>query len=199
MLTMRAVTSAEASRIECVVDLQERDLVEVIPLFPKSQQWWILPVTALGLAFARGAVYGDVAKPVALTIFAIGSTALHFWNSVRWPQRFVAVHAGTPIRCQFDEIGFGVESKLGQARLPWTGAMEADELAGCFVVFTDPRNVLVVPKRVLSPEQVTALGALLRAHVTQRLNRGRGLVVSVGLSMIYAFVMWRVMQALSHG
>jgi hypothetical protein len=188
------VIPAEGPRIDCVVDLQERDLAEVIPLFPKSVVWWIMPVAALGLAFARGAVYGDVVLPAAMTLFAVGSTLWHFWRRVRWPQQVVAEHGGVPLRFHFDDAGFGVESKLGQARLPWTAALEASELPGCFAIFTDTRNALIVPKRVMSPEQAAQLGALLRARVPQKLNRFRAVVFGLGIAAIYVFVVWKMMQ-----
>lgn len=77
--------------------------------------------------------------------------------------RIKALHG--PIHFEAGDDGVVYLTSRGESKTKWEGFEGWRESEGSFLLYPQPRAFLLVPKRVLETEQVTALRELLRSRI----------------------------------
>jgi hypothetical protein len=77
--------------------------------------------------------------------------------------RIKALHE--PIHFEAGDSGVVYRTSRSESKIKWEGFERWRESEGSFLLYLQPRAFLLVPKRVLKTEQVTALRELLRSRI----------------------------------
>lgn len=129
---------------------------------------WILAIVAYGLitasiidtndafisilSFAVIAPFAIVGIPFLLVYTLGGRTARKTFNEQRTLQK--------PIHLSWNEDGVHLWSDFGEARMHWTDFIKARQDGHCIMFYESQRLYRIIPKRILTDEQVRELQAL---------------------------------------
>ena len=114
-----------------------------------------------GLFLGLGVSYFLYFTVLALVV-AVGFPELAVWRSLRSSTRLVV----RPTSYHFDQDGYGVSTDLAQSRMRWAAVTAVDHLPGQMLLRLSKLQFISVPTSGLTADQITELGALVRAHVT---------------------------------
>ena len=70
-----------------------------------------------------------------------------------------------PRRVEFSDDGVNTDAGIASSQVRWKAFLRHVESKDTFLLYTSPACFVVVPKRVLQPEQVDELRRLLQTHV----------------------------------
>jgi hypothetical protein len=70
-----------------------------------------------------------------------------------------------PRRVEFDDDGVNTDAGIASSQVSWKAFLRYVESSDTFLLYTSPACFVIVPKRVLQPEQVTELRRLFQAHI----------------------------------
>ena len=70
-----------------------------------------------------------------------------------------------PRRVEFSDDGVKTDAGMASSQASWKAYLRYVESKDTFLLYTSPACFVIVPKRVLQPEQVDELRRLLQAHV----------------------------------
>lgn len=120
-------------------------LVAVQYLRPTAQRDWLLPGIFTGLALFFLTLFGVILPARAGRLYdQTASSRLSF-------------------QLTFSEAGFQVASDLGAAKLPWSHVRKWRQNSTVVLLYQNDASYIVVPKRLCTPADVTALEALLHS------------------------------------
>ena len=113
---------------------------------------------------------GQRALNVVLTPFILG--AIWLWIGAGVPYQLSArkQFARNPIlreqrRVEFSDDGVKTDAGIASSQLSWKAYLRYVESKDSFLLYTSPACFVIVPKRVLQPEQVNELRQLLQTNV----------------------------------
>jgi hypothetical protein len=134
--------------------------------------------------------------PLVLTgAFVVALTFFFRWYLPRaWATRAVADTGSGQITFRLDDAGLEVTSPLGQLKLPWASLPGYLDAPACFIVYTDPQAMLVLPKRAFEAPETA--GELLRARIGVRREGSRaGRLWVIWLGLVVAFLgVWQLLS-----
>lgn len=70
-----------------------------------------------------------------------------------------------PRRVEFNDDGVNTDAGIASSQVSWKAYLRYVESKDTFLLYTSPACFVIVPKRVLQPEQVNELRGLLQSHV----------------------------------
>ena len=70
-----------------------------------------------------------------------------------------------PRRVEFNEDGVTTDAGIASSQVSWKAYLRYVESKDTFLLYTSPACFVIVPKRVLQPEQVTELRELIQTHL----------------------------------
>lgn len=82
---------------------------------------------------------------------AIGFGRLNAWLLKKHYQKYNVFQLNTSL--QWDERGIDYHSKVESYHCPWRVLYEVAELKDCFLIFTDSRKCIFIPRRVMDKAQ----------------------------------------------
>jgi hypothetical protein len=136
----------------------------------------ILGLLALGITMAI--LVGDILPPMLLSGILCG-TSVAWWLGWRWAHSLTLAATrkspvgGLPWIWTLDPQGLVFENALQTNRLDWRGVRAVREERDRFVFLVSPQYNPVLPRRLLSQDQIAELLALL-AQVKSEGRLGRG-------------------------
>jgi len=139
---------------------------------------------------------------VAATIALLGVGALVFGSkgvrSAFARQSLAAVGAEGHAAYSFDSSGFSVHRGPREVQFDWSDALMFVETRQAFVIYTEPRELLVVPKRSFEPYKIPDLRQLL----SELVPAGRSSQVgnwrqSLLKSLLFLAALWALAKILS--
>jgi hypothetical protein len=70
-----------------------------------------------------------------------------------------------PRRVEFNDDGVNTDAGIASSQVTWKAFLRYVESIETFLVYTSPACFVIVPKRVLQPEQVNELRRLFQTHI----------------------------------
>jgi hypothetical protein len=143
----------------------------------ERRQWW---AAATGIGFAvliiafdrwRGSLGYPTSWLGALLVGAGLSALIVVWGLADVRARQAAIRADRATRNSrsvsyvFDDQGISVRSEHSESRMQWSGIAAVDETPTHVLMMHNLTQGWILPRRLLSAEQVESLRALVREHV----------------------------------
>ncbi len=72
-----------------------------------------------------------------------------------------------PRRVEFNEDGVTTDAGIASSQVSWKAYLRYVESKDTFLLYTSPACFIIVPKRVLQPDQVTELRGLIQTHIVK--------------------------------
>jgi YcxB-like protein len=153
-LTLTAEDYVAANRLHCLNCFRRRSAVAVGVMFvlayvvwmaiARIDQWPTIGVVALNAGFA------------AVVLFLIANYFLLVpFTTRRTYRKHRALHR--PYTFAWSESGLTITSESGEWKVAWSDYLKWDENAQIFLLYQAPRLFNMLPKRVLTPEQIVDL------------------------------------------
>ncbi len=70
-----------------------------------------------------------------------------------------------PRRIEFNDDGVTTDAGIASSQVSWKAYLRYVESKDTFLLYTSPACFIIIPKRVLQPEQVTELRELIQTHI----------------------------------
>ena len=141
-------------------------------------KWFFRLVLSAVFALAVLAILPFLTRTIHPSAFNIGEAialwgwwAFIVWGLPRWFarqqfQKQPKAHGTRELVADTD--GMHLAWNGGSANMSWTNLVRYIETKDQFLVYTSPTCFNIVPKRALSPEQLSDFGSLLREHIAHR-------------------------------